>query len=255
MRRAHGRLLCPSRHSGVCLKLPHDSWAEVYDLAYQEEFGALYQHLTDITLAQVKRIAAPNARIVDFGAGTGRLAIPLSGAGYRVTAVEPSSTMLDHIRCSARGSQIQCMPCAMEDFKADDHFDLAMCVFTVVIYLLDEDSLIRAFHSAAHSLGTGGHLLIDVPSPVTFSNRRVIRPNLQRTVNVTALDSSLYLYEDHIVVERDGQTRTYSDKFRIRCWEALDVIAVAQAKGFVVEENLTSEFAMTGSQYFLLRRV
>jgi 2-polyprenyl-3-methyl-5-hydroxy-6-metoxy-1,4-benzoquinol methylase len=35
----------------------------------------------------------PGGSIVDFGAGTGRLAIPLARAGYRVTAVEPSSAM------------------------------------------------------------------------------------------------------------------------------------------------------------------
>ncbi len=254
MCRAYGRLLCPSWHPGVSLNLPHDSWAEVCDLAYQEEFGDLYQHITDITLAAIARIAPADARIVDFGAGTGRLAVPLAAAGYRVTAVEPSSAMLDKIRRSTIGAQVSCVPCKMQDFTSDDHFDLALCVFTVVIYLLDEESLNRAFHAAAGSLMPGGHLLIDVPSRMTFSNRRVTRHNFQRTVNLTPLDGSLYLYEDHIAVERDGQTRPYSDTFRIRCWEVEDVITVAQANGFVVEEALTSEFAMTGSHYLLFRR-
>lgn len=237
------------------MKLPHDSWAEVYDLAYNEEFGELYQYITDTTLAAVKRIAPTDAGIVDFGAGTGRLAIPLAKAGYRVTAVEPSSAMLDHIRGSEIGAQVTCVQCAMQDFTSDVHFDLAMCVFTVVIYLLDEASLIRAFRAAAGALKVGGHLLIDVPSRMTFSNRRATRPNLRRTVNVSALGGSLYLYEDHIAVETNGQTRTYSDTFRIRCWEMEDVITAAQANGFVVEEALTQEFAMTGSHYLLLSRI
>jgi len=40
----------------------------------------------------------PPAKIVDFGAGTGRLSIPLSRKGFDVTAVEPCENMLNQLK-------------------------------------------------------------------------------------------------------------------------------------------------------------
>lgn len=57
---------------------PHSSWADVYDLAYQRSFGEFYNHLTDATVEMIVGRIRPPARIVDFGAGTGRLSIPLA---------------------------------------------------------------------------------------------------------------------------------------------------------------------------------
>ncbi len=55
---------------------PHDPWADVYDLAYEEEFGAFYATLTQGTVEAITGLLPPQGSIVDFGAGTGRLAIP-----------------------------------------------------------------------------------------------------------------------------------------------------------------------------------
>ena len=68
---------------------PHASWAGIYDLVYEESFGQFYEALTDTTIDQIKKTVHPPASIVDFGAGTGRLSIPLATSGYMITAVEP----------------------------------------------------------------------------------------------------------------------------------------------------------------------
>lgn len=45
--------------------------------------------------------------ILDVGAGTGRVAIPLFDLGYKVTAVEPSAGMLEQLRLKADGRPIE----------------------------------------------------------------------------------------------------------------------------------------------------
>ena len=163
--------------------------------------------------------------------------------------------MLDRIGGSEVGASIDCVHCSMQDFVASDSFDLALCVFTVVIYLLDEDSLNRAFSAAARSLTIGGRLLMDVPPRAAFASRQVKRPDLERKVTIAPLNGSLYCYEDYIVTDPDGHPRKYSDKFTIRYWHLNDVIDAAKANGFRLEESLTTEFAMTGSEYFVLQRI
>ncbi|HIA63571.1 MAG TPA: class I SAM-dependent methyltransferase [Planctomycetaceae bacterium] len=78
--------------------IPHDSWAEAYDVAYEQSFGDFYESLTTTTLGLVLGTILPPVRIVDFGAGTGRLSIPLAGHGFQMDAVDPSVGMLDQLR-------------------------------------------------------------------------------------------------------------------------------------------------------------
>ena len=56
--------------------MQHDSWADYYDCAYKLTYGRVYEDFTNKTLDVIRDLASPPARIVEFGAGTGRLAIP-----------------------------------------------------------------------------------------------------------------------------------------------------------------------------------
>jgi 2-polyprenyl-3-methyl-5-hydroxy-6-metoxy-1,4-benzoquinol methylase len=72
---------------------PHSSWADVYDLVYEHSFRNFYHELTNVTLSVIEDRVNSNSRIVDFGAGTGRLSIPLSKKGFDVVAVDPCEEM------------------------------------------------------------------------------------------------------------------------------------------------------------------
>jgi len=74
----------------------HSTWAKYYDEVNRECFGIYYDQLTELTLSTINSIG-DNLSIVDFGAGTGRLSIPLS-RNHRVTAVEPSASMLQQLQ-------------------------------------------------------------------------------------------------------------------------------------------------------------
>ena len=131
---------------------PHDALAPVYDLVYQEDFAEFYHWLTDTTVDVIRGLLPAGGRIVEFGAGTGRMALPLAQAGYRVTAVEPSAPMLERLRAADEGDAIRCIQSTVQDYTGRTRHDLALCVFTVVIYLLTEDELQAALHSVRRSL-------------------------------------------------------------------------------------------------------
>ena len=52
----------------------------------------------------------------------------------------------------------------MENFRGEMHFDAALCVFTVILYLLEETTLRRSFEAAYASLKPDGILILDIPS-------------------------------------------------------------------------------------------
>lgn len=59
------------------MTLPHDSWAAHYEAVMELTFQELYARLTSSALDEVRARLRPPASIVDFGAGCGRLSIPL----------------------------------------------------------------------------------------------------------------------------------------------------------------------------------
>lgn len=196
---------------------PHSSWAEVYDQAYDKSFGKFYQRLTDTTIQAITDKVKCDSRIVDFGAGTGRLSIPLAEIGFDVTAVDVCSEMLYQLeQKKANGMKLQTVCSKMEDFKGNG-FDFALCVFTVLLYLLDEESLNNSLLAAHRALNNDGMLLIDIPSKVLFKSYSRKDDSLERIVSVTQSDDNIYDYREMLKLKgSSGDESTYSDAFKIR---------------------------------------
>jgi len=62
----------------------------------------------------------PNARILDLGAGAGRLTHPLAAAGHQVTAVDESTEMLYHIH------RAETICSTIESLRLDRKFDVVL---------------------------------------------------------------------------------------------------------------------------------
>ena len=234
---------------------PHSSWAEVYDIAYQRSFGDFYTRLIDATVDLIAKTVMSHANIVDFGAGTGRLSIPLSLKGYAVTAVEPCEEMLIQLKSKDVSDLVKVACSKMEDFSGERNFDAALCVFTVILYLLDEDALRRSFEAANASLKPGGILILDIPSEATFTGYSRRDATFERVVTVTHKNENIYTYREELVVKRDGGESTlYKDEFQIRHWPSEQVFRILEDTGFSLSEDLSAYFPGTGSNYYILKK-
>ena len=237
------------------MRRPHNTWAEVYDLAYEEEFGAFYEQFTQLTLKEIGKIVDPPSSIIDFGAGTGRLSLPLARRGYQITAVEPSAPMLQRLRGAAADVDIACIEARMQDFRSEQKFDLAVCVFTVITYLLDETDLRRAIMSAQNCLKPRGLLLLDVPSSQVFVSRNLQTDRIIRNVRIQPESGDLFNYSEEIVLIEAGCTDTlFADQFMIRVWPTDQVLGLARGCGFELVRDLSDRFASSGSNYYLLSK-
>jgi SAM-dependent methyltransferase len=238
--------------------LPHETWAELYDAVYERGYGRLYEWLTRTTIEQLTvNLTVPNrVRLVDFGAGTGRLAIPLAEAGYQVTAIEPVRGMLDLLEAKARtrGLSIETFHGRIEDFQAAEPYDLAACVFTVLLYILDEDALQRSYQAVADCLKPGGLFLVDVPRREMFTGGVVRGEGVKREMEITARGGDFYDYREQTAVEIDGRTVRFEEAFPIRYWARDDVLARLEQVGMVVEKDLSGLMKRSGCDYFLIKK-
>jgi len=236
------------------IAIPHDSWAEAYDTAYEKSFGAFYESLTATTLGLVLGEVHPPATIVDFGAGTGRLSIPLSGNGFQVDAVDPSVGMLEQLQAKDPNGSITVHRMRMQDFRVENAFDMALCVFTVLLYLLSEDALEQSLEAAFRSLKPGGRFLIDVPSRGIFRSSSFNSPGIERRVTVDSEYDDLFTYREELTITGADGKKTFTDEFQIRNWHVDKVVQILKKIGFELEKDFSREFSASGSQYFLMKK-
>ncbi len=234
---------------------PHASWAQAYDIAYEHSFGDFYNFLTDATIQVIAGRTLAGRTIVDFGAGTGRLSVPFAEMGYEVTAIEPCEEMLSQLKAKYQKGKLHCICSKMQDYEGHAKFDIALCVFTVILYLLDEDDLRKAFRAAYNSLKPNGMLLIDIPTKSIFQSYSSKDYQIKRTVSVIEQSKNIFTYTENLQVRNsNGTESTYSDKFYIRYWPPETVSKALMDAGFVYAEDLSGQFLGAGSQYWLMKK-
>jgi len=129
----------------------YDPLADLYDLEY------VHDHDVPFWLALADR---ENGPVVEWGAGTGRLAVPLAAAGHDVTAVELSETMVERGRKKNRG--VRWVAGDMRTTGLDRRYGLAFCAFNSFLCLLTLDEALAFLRNAREHLQPGGLLGIEV---------------------------------------------------------------------------------------------
>jgi SAM-dependent methyltransferase len=141
-----------------------ETYADVYDLLYGEKD---YAAECDILEDFFRRYGDGSLhKILDLGCGTGNHALILAGRGYEVVGVDRSQRMLDHLRKKAAGLSKGLRPsfhrgdiCTLE---LKERFDVALMMFAVLGYQIENRSVLSALCTARRHLRVGGLLIFDV---------------------------------------------------------------------------------------------
>lgn len=129
----------------------YDSLADLYDLEYGHGYDLPFWN------ALAEREDGP---VVEWGAGTGRLAVPLAGAGSDVTAVEVSQYMLE--KGHEKSDAVRWVRDDMRSAKLERRYELAVCAFNSFLCLLSVNDALSFLRNAREHLQPGGLLGIEV---------------------------------------------------------------------------------------------
>lgn len=245
----------------MSLPIPHEAWAQWYDLAYEEVFGESYHWLTDEAVRTIVARSDPGANILDLGAGTGRLAIPLAKQGFQIHAIDQSPAMLHQLHVKAVhhgvGPRITTQCVSVADHHLSAPADVALLLFTVIIYLTTTEELRRTCLAIGASVGQGGSLFLDLPRASLFSGYIAETERVRREVRVSRTASSeghsMFEYEEETWIKPPHYAR-YVERFPVVDWPEPTVLGLLDAAGFDVAEDLSRDFSRVASRHWWLRK-
>ena len=238
--------------------LPHDTWAEYYDFVYRQTYGSLYDAFTATSLNAITKLAGSgSAAIQDYGAGTGRLSIPHAQNGHDVIAVEQSAPMLNAFRqkAAALNLEIETVNSSIQNYQGRTA-DLAICVFTVLNYSVDETVLQAIFRNISGHLKSEGLFFFDLADFVFFGHGMpdICKGDFKRLFKITPCGNNIYEYRESCKGVMDGNEFMYADSFPLRYWKFEEVNVMLLNAGFTRVNKQFPEFRGTGSTYYLYRK-
>jgi SAM-dependent methyltransferase len=130
------------------------------DVSGPEVVGPVVQMLADL---------AGDDGALEFGIGTGRIALPLAERGVRVAGIDSSEAMLARLRAKPGAEGIEA---ALGDFastRVGGRFSVVYLVFNTISNLVTQDAQVACFQNAAAHLRRGGTFVIENAVPALQS--------------------------------------------------------------------------------------
>jgi SAM-dependent methyltransferase len=203
-----------------------DEWiAERYALLWPELFEPAVVDPAVRFLADL----AGDGGALEFGVGTGRIALPLSRTGVRVHGIELSGAMLAQLRAQPGGPDIGVTAGDFASTTVDGRFRLVYLLRNTITNLTTQDEQVEAFRNAAAHLEPGGCFVVENYVPEL---QRLPPGETTHLFTATAehlgyerYDVAAQIAVSHHYWTIDGQLRTFSSPHRY-VWPAeLDLMA------------------------------
>ncbi len=204
--------------------------------------------------------ARSGGRVLELGAGTGRLTLPIIGDGAQVTALDRSRPMLEVLRARAdrllSAEALARLSIRHADMRAPglhQGFDLVICPFSAFAYLVTDDDRKSALVAIKACLNSGGRFVLDVfvpdprlrslpeGSPILDYRRSLSCGGVLERHKLIRYDvmPRTNLVERRYRIERPGHAvQRLLTLSRVRNWLPEELAAELERHGFRIERQL-----------------
>lgn len=187
-------------------------------------------------IAYYRALAAGCARVLEYGVGAGRVAIPIARDGASVVGVDASEAMLDALgtRRAREPEGVRARLRAehgdMRAWRSGERFELITCPFNGVAHLHTAEDFAAFFARVREHLAPGGRFAFDAWLP---------DPALLRE---TTLESARFIHPD------SGEAVTLREEFRYDAWS--QVLSVRLTVTPVLRPEAREVLTLTQRQLF-----
>jgi len=154
-------------------------YARYYDLLYRDKD---YRGETEFVDRLIRRYAPGARRVLDLGCGTGSYGILLAEKGYDVVGLDRSEDMLFAAKQRLAGlpettiNRVRFIQGDARSFDVEGRFDVALALFHVMSYQLQNNDLRAVFAQVKAHLAPGGVFIFDCwYGPAVLTDRPTVR--------------------------------------------------------------------------------
>ncbi|MEV2278695.1 class I SAM-dependent methyltransferase [Nocardiopsis sp. NPDC049922] len=147
--------------------MEHDDGCFGEDVAatYDEDSAEMFAPAAVDPAVDLLTEFADGGRALEFGIGTGRIALPLAGRGVPVHGIDLSRAMVARMRAKPGGEAVGVTIGDFATARVEGTFSLAYLVFNTINNLTTQDAQVDCFRNAARHLAPGGRFVIEVGVP------------------------------------------------------------------------------------------
>lgn len=145
-----------------------------------DEFADLYDHQYDLYRDDLhfygQLAERVGGKVLEIGAGTGRVTTYLSRRGVDVTGLEPSARMLERAKLRAEREHLtlNVVQGDVKTFAMSQRYDLIIAPFNALMHLYTPNEQLQALENIHAHLVSGGQLVFDLSVP-RYGERATMR--------------------------------------------------------------------------------
>ncbi len=206
------------------MKVFKGNYADAYDHIYKDKN---YLMETELVIQALSHSKIPVTNILDIGCGTGGHALELVKSGFKVTGVDPSSSMLEiaskKFKTPDLLNNIKFINSKAEDFVLNDKHDAAIMMFAVLGYHKNNQNILNCLSNISQHLKKDGILIFDFwYGPAVLHQRpsdrikivsddsseliRMTQTNLDSFNNIANVNFETMRIEESKIVSRSNET-------------------------------------------------
>jgi Methyltransferase domain len=196
---------------------------------YDERVGGMFDPAVVTPVVDLLSDLAGGGAALEFGIGTGRIALPLAGRGIRVHGIDDSEAMVARLRSKPGGEDIGV---TMGDFattRVEGRFSVVYLVFNTIFNLVTQEAQVACFQNAAAHLESGGRFVIEtgVPDLQSLPLGQTIIPFRAdpEGLSFDVYDVATQRFSSQHYVFADGDVKTYPVEFRYAWPAEFDLMA------------------------------
>lgn len=206
-----------------------------YDAAHAAMFD---RSVVEPVVDRLDKLAGDGAAL-EFGIGTGRIALPLAQRGVTVHGIDLSRTMLAELHRKPGADLIRTYAGDFATTIADGSFSVVYLVFNTIMNLTTQAEQVQAFVNAAAHLQPGGRFVVEVMVP----ELRRLPPG--ETTRVFAAEPNHWGFDEYDTVSQrlishhieDSADRTRRRSLPLRYVWPAELDLMAQIAGMELEQR------------------
>jgi SAM-dependent methyltransferase len=161
---------------------------------YDDHLAGMFDAAVVTPIVAMLADLAGQGRALEFGIGTGRIALPLAKRGVRVQGIDASEAMVARLRAKPGGKEIDVTIGDFSTTRVEGQFSLVYLVFNTIFNLITQDEQVACFQNAAGHLDAGGRFVVELTVP----ELQLLPPG--QTINVIGVDARAMSFDVYDVV-------------------------------------------------------